>query len=69
MADIFDEPRELVRSEIQELKESGYDVEEAERLFSQYLWLKRHFDVPEFAFERNINIVEPIILLKSSFLR
>ncbi len=44
MADIFDEPRELVRSEIQELKESGYDVEEAERLFSQYLWLKRHFD-------------------------
>jgi ADP-ribosylglycohydrolase len=43
VGDIFDEPRELVRNEILELKESGYDVEEAEKLFSQYLWLERHF--------------------------
>lgn len=47
MADIFDEPRELVRSEIQELKESGYDVEEAEKLFSQYLWMNKHFDLED----------------------
>jgi len=44
MGDIFDEPRELVRNEILELKESGYDIEEAKKLFSQYLWLEKHFD-------------------------
>jgi len=43
MGDIFDEPKELVRNEILELKESGYDIEEAEKLFSQYLWLEKHF--------------------------
>jgi len=36
MGDIFDEPRELVRNEILELKESGYDIEEKGLGFSEW---------------------------------
>lgn len=42
---LFEDPRTLVKDEIRQLAEEGYDVSEIEDTFNWYLIMNRHFDV------------------------
>ena len=41
----FEDPRTLVKDEIKQLAEEGYDVSEIEDAFNWYLIMNRHFDI------------------------
>lgn len=42
---LFENPRTLVKDEIKQLTEEGYDVSEIENTFNWYLIMNRHFDI------------------------